>query len=1008
MQSFNSKKYFLTVFISISLLACSFLSTNAKASLFEEFKTKAAQWQREGKTFDVTNAAKEFNLYKYNKKEKKEYFNLDHLEDKDKKNRRIARTQNAKLEIFKALLEESSLEKKVENRIKQNDFIDLRGKELVNSALSKAAEDLSIDYNSQRLKDKNKSVIHEEKNKEAILNEYIKIVNYASLNRQISEWIETGKADITQKDFKQFPFLKNIEIKQKISFIKSQIEQNTGVNTSDKKPTLLEQIAKGLHLKKTSEKKDNKKKTVLIFNEEMLNDHEQDKYKQNNSDNDDDWEDEVDSSNGNQHTTNETRETKETLTPKQEAEKKWNEWKQNWNTQNNFETVKPQPTSSTSEKTQQEILEETRKTAIMEEELKNIVKKRRRAFGNNNSNYSDDDSSDEWDASRDVEKEDKKTPGKLTDRKEYQHASNVISAHLEKKQGIKEEKPEPKKLDMSKFSDIGNLYSKGAEQRQEIKDKVESTFSSGAPTSEREDNDNSGDGSANGNPPPPPPPLSTREQLKQVGRSGFVPPPPPPLMTSEQLNQAGEKAEEAQSQQKKNNTTNYIQNPKPATPMFQDELVRKLAERFKKQTEGQQEPESGQQQQQEQDSQRQEDEQRRQQQEQDSQRQEDAEARELEVEAREMAAREVEAESQRQEEEKNDDESYENETKAEVDNQAIDIISQSESHVEEESPKVHIQNNAGTVAALLEKLSSNHRKPIHMVITQRFNAGIAAGDEDVTVTRGVWVSGLYGTSSQGAWKNIPKYKGRTAGVTIGVDTEFSDSSDIIGIAYSRIESHFKYNKKLGKTALNGHLISAYGLKELPKNFSLQGIASFGHNYIKNKTKNANNIVGKYKNNNFNFESLLSYKYRTKYDIYLIPNIGLKYDYSRSGDYKESGNIQNLMIEKKSNQLLESSFGSKIVFSPLRVSNDIAITPSVHGNIENHFYNKNSKVKARATFKDQVIEEVINLPKQPRVGYNIGGNIVLSRKNINVLLEHNYYTHKKYQSHKILVKLKVNL
>ncbi|MGX6959974.1 MAG: autotransporter domain-containing protein [Rickettsia endosymbiont of Pentastiridius leporinus] len=375
----------------------------------------------------------------------------------------------------------------------------------------------------------------------------------------------------------------------------------------------------------------------------------------------------------------------------------------------------------------------------------------------------------------------------------------------------------------------------------------------------------------------------------------------------------------------------------------------------------------------------------------------------------------TESESKELEEHKDKEEilsqSYESEKKVEEANKARDAAIASKLLEEQRDLEIkeQVREKTNTVVALLNNMSSKLKKLISNIFNNRMIVSVlGAGDEDVTVTRGVWVSGLYGTSSQGAWKNIPKYKGRTAGVTIGMDAEFSDSSDIIGIAYSRIESHFKYNKKLGKTALNGHLISAYGLKELPKNFSLQGIASFDHNYIKNKTKNANNIVGKYKNNNFNFETLLSYKYRTKYDLYLIPSIGLKYDYSRNGYYKESGNIQNLMIEKKSNQLLESSFGSKIVFSPLRVSNDIAITPSVHGNIENHFYNKNSKVKARATFKDQVIEEIINLPKQPRVGYNIGGNIVLSRRNIKVLLEHNYYTHKKYQSHQSLIKLKVGL
>lgn len=312
---------------------------------------------------------------------------------------------------------------------------------------------------------------------------------------------------------------------------------------------------------------------------------------------------------------------------------------------------------------------------------------------------------------------------------------------------------------------------------------------------------------------------------------------------------------------------------------------------------------------------------------------------------------------------------------------------------------------------LHNQVASITNKPIHMGIHGRLllpTAAITGGDEEDAINRGVWISGLYGVSNQKAWRSIPKYQGRTSGVTIGMDTELSNSSDVIGIAYSRIESHFKYNKKFAKTALNGHLLSIYSLKELPKNFSLQAIASVGHNYIKNKATTANNIIGKYQNNNFNFEALLNYKYRTNYNLYLIPNIGLKYDYSRSSGYKGNNFVQKLMIQKKSNRLLTTSLGGKIEFKSIKVLNDITLVPSLYGSIENHFYNKDTKVNAKAILNNQIIEEKIIISKQPKFAYNIGGNVLLTKKNINVIFEYNHYTHKKYKSHQGLVKLKVNL
>ncbi|KJV95377.1 autotransporter beta-domain protein [Rickettsia parkeri str. AT len=358
------------------------------------------------------------------------------------------------------------------------------------------------------------------------------------------------------------------------------------------------------------------------------------------------------------------------------------------------------------------------------------------------------------------------------------------------------------------------------------------------------------------------------------------------------------------------------------------------------------------------------------------------------------------------------DEELKKDVVLESEDEAIDVSFKTEAITEQDEVTQRQQVSdytSGKVAILVQATSTLH-KPVHYNINDRLTiAAIGAGDEETSINRGVWISGLYGINKQRIWKNIPKYQNRTTGITIGTDAEFINSHDVIGIAYSRLESQIKYNKKLGKTTVNGHLLSIYSLKELINGFSLQTITSYGHNYIKNRSKNINNIIGKYQNNNLSFQTLLNYKYRTKYDLHFIPNIGFQYDYSRASNYKEYNvDIENLMIQKKSNQLFESSLGGKIVFKPIVTTNNIVLTPSLYGNIEHHFNNKNTKVNAKATFKGQTLQETIITLKQPKLGYNIGSNILMSRKNINVLLEYNYYTHRKYQSHQGLIKLKVNL
>ncbi|EOB10093.1 190 KD antigen [Rickettsia prowazekii str. GvF12] len=272
---------------------------------------------------------------------------------------------------------------------------------------------------------------------------------------------------------------------------------------------------------------------------------------------------------------------------------------------------------------------------------------------------------------------------------------------------------------------------------------------------------------------------------------------------------------------------------------------------------------------------------------------------------------------------------------------------------DEATQRQQVSDDTSRKVAILVKATSTLHKPVHHnILSDRLKVTvIGAGDEKTNVNRGIWISGLYGVNKQGVWKNIPKYQGRTTGLTIGADAEFINNHDVIGIAYSNLESKIKYNKKLGKTAVHGHLLSVYGLKELVKGFSLQAITSYGHNYIKNKSKNLNKIIGKYQNNNF--QTLLNYKYRTKYNLHFIPSIGFKYDYSRASNYKEYNvDIENLMIQKKSNQSFESSIGAKIVSKPIISKNNIILTLSAHGNIERHFNNKNTKVNAKATFKNK--------------------------------------------------------
>ncbi|QQV75346.1 Putative surface cell antigen sca2 [Rickettsia tillamookensis] len=101
-------------------------------------------------------------------------------------------------------------------------------------------------------------------------------------------------------------------------------------------------------------------------------------------------------------------------------------------------------------------------------------------------------------------------------------------------------------------------------------------------------------------------------------------------------------------------------------------------------------------------------------------------------------------------------------------------------------------------------------------------------------------------------------------------------------------------------------------------------------------------------------------------------------------------------------------GGSIALAPQRVISDISVTPSLQGSVENYFNSKSKKLNTKVKWKDKEVNETVMLPKQPKIGYNIGASVLTEKNNVSVTLEYNCHLQKKYQSHQGFVKLKVKL
>lgn len=265
--------------------------------------------------------------------------------------------------------------------------------------------------------------------------------------------------------------------------------------------------------------------------------------------------------------------------------------------------------------------------------------------------------------------------------------------------------------------------------------------------------------------------------------------------------------------------------------------------------------------------------------------------------------------------------------------------------------------------------------------------GVAAGDEK-TMPKGLWVSGMYASGKKGTDKG---YKSRAAGGTIGFDLGVSDNTTL-GIAYSNIRSNYKYKNRKTKIKADSHITTLYSQSKLNK-IIWQNTFSAGINKIK-----AN---GKLHNNSYSASSLLGYIIDSGNNLTLIPSIGTRYGYYKDKTFRAS----NYTIPSRSQSNVAATFGIK-ASSTFKTGVDTSITPVLHANIEKYFSSKTQKVRAKIILQDQMLENELKSDKQAKLGYDLGGNVLVKHKNIEVLAGYNCHLEKKYQNHQGSLKLKV--
>ena len=291
--------------------------------------------------------------------------------------------------------------------------------------------------------------------------------------------------------------------------------------------------------------------------------------------------------------------------------------------------------------------------------------------------------------------------------------------------------------------------------------------------------------------------------------------------------------------------------------------------------------------------------------------------------------------------------------------------------------------------------------------------GVAAGEEAKKLNKSVWISGFYGGAKQGSSSNADAYRTNTGGITIGADINLGENeANLIGVAYGKARSKFKMSQTRGdKFNVNHDTFSIYGQGEIVNRLLLQGAVSFVKGKVVNKSVKLvddgiyETATGKFNTKGYNIRSQLSYKFNIDKFV-LTPSVGFKYGRIADGAYDETGNdVFNLSVTSKSRKVFTGIAGIRASM-PQVVAENIHFVPSLNFSVEKILQDKVKQAKVKLHWADREFENDTNNRKLPKLGYNIGGSVLVKRNNTEIEASYNCHLKKKYVGHQGTLKLKL--
>jgi outer membrane autotransporter protein len=257
----------------------------------------------------------------------------------------------------------------------------------------------------------------------------------------------------------------------------------------------------------------------------------------------------------------------------------------------------------------------------------------------------------------------------------------------------------------------------------------------------------------------------------------------------------------------------------------------------------------------------------------------------------------------------------------------------------------------------------------------------------------------------------PGYTAKSGGATIGFDVLANDDM-MLGVAYTMADTKLKHkNFKSGDTTrAKTSMFSVYGLQQLPMNFFVQAIASFGTTEVTNKEiriYRAGNqtATAKYDSTAYTMEATGGYNLEANKYTMITPMVGVRYARFSDSGYSEKGtSLTNYTVGKKSTNKVDAIIGARVNFIG-QTDSGITWRPEMHAFVNQSLSNKAPKVDARL---DGQKSSSVSQPNKPAKTFvNVGTSLGVNYSMMEYGIGYDAYFGKKYVSHQGTLKVRVN-